>query len=101
MVWIPFFSSSKPIDNQQHAPDRKSRKLCWEKRDEFFNCLDKINILNSLDPKNLKAVKDNCSSEKSEFEFNCATSWIEYFQEKRVAEYKRQMVIKESNESFK
>ena len=92
MVWIPFFSSSKPTDNQQHAP---------EKRDEFFNCLDKINILNSLDPKNAKAVKDNCSSEKAEFEFNCATSWIEYFQEKRVAEYKRQMVIKESNESLK
>ncbi|KAL6927140.1 hypothetical protein ACO0SA_003430 [Hanseniaspora valbyensis] len=100
-MWIPFISKKKPIDNQEHAPDRQSRKQCWEKRDEFFSCLDKINILNSLDPNNSKIIKSNCSREKSEFEHNCATSWISYFQEKRIAEYKRSLVMKESEESLK
>ncbi|XBW38008.1 hypothetical protein QEN19_003593 [Hanseniaspora menglaensis] len=100
-MWIPFFSSKKPIDNQEHAPNRQSRKLCWEKRDEFFNCLDKIDILNSLDPKNKDIIAKNCSKQKADFEYNCATSWISYFQEKRIAEYKRSLVMRESEESLK
>lgn len=100
-MWIPFFGKKKPIDNQEHAPDRQSRKLCWEKRDEYFNCLDKIDILNSLDPNNSAVISKNCSKEKLDFEFNCATSWITYFQEKRIAEYKRNLIMKESQESLR
>ena len=56
------------------APDRSSRAQCWEKRDQFFRCLDQNDILDSVkeDDKARKA----CAPELMEFEKACASSWV-------------------------
>ena len=68
-----WFSSSSPAatgtpanpepsqDGGYIAPDRTARSVCWEKRDEFFACLDRNNILNSI--KDEDAVKKTCPKE--------------------------------------
>lgn len=47
------------------APDRSARRACWEKRDEYFKCLD-----DSADK------ESSCSKQKAAFEKNCAASWV-------------------------
>lgn len=90
MVWIPFVSSGKP----EFKNNREARKLCWESRDEYFNCLDKIDIISPIDPKNKSKIKSNCSTEESKFEQNCANSWISYFKEKRITDYRNDLIQK-------
>lgn len=75
------------------APDRSARSVCWEKRDEFFACLDRNNILNSI--KDDVAVKKVCPKELVEFEKSCASSWVTYFKQKRVADYQKEMKLRE------
>ncbi|EMG49221.1 COA6 Cytochrome c oxidase assembly factor 6 [Candida maltosa Xu316] len=75
------------------APGKGERYKCWEKRDRFFECLDKEYIDNSLDSKELPKVNKQCGSQKKEFEGNCATSWVQYFQEKRYNDLMRQRYI--------
>ncbi|KAL6942181.1 hypothetical protein ACO0QE_003347 [Hanseniaspora vineae] len=100
MVWNPLSSNNKkPIDDQSHAPSRSSRKLCWEKRDIYFACLDKNQILDSLDPAQQGKIKSVCKKEQQEFDYNCATSWIQYFQEKRLTEFKRTKMFEEMKEN--
>lgn len=90
MVWIPFFSSNK----QEFKNTRESRKLCWESRDEYFDCLNKIDVISPLDPKNKSKIKKNCSIQEKKFEDDCANSWISYFKEKRVTDYRNDLINK-------
>ncbi|KAJ9650167.1 hypothetical protein H2198_010515 [Neophaeococcomyces mojaviensis] len=73
------------------APDRNKRELCYESRDIFFECLDKHDILDAIreDEKARKA----CPTEVAEYERDCARSWIKYFKEKRVQDWKRDQTI--------
>ncbi|SCU85003.1 LAMI_0C09758g1_1 [Lachancea mirantina] len=96
MGW--FSSSPKPMDDPSKPPMRSSRKQCWESRDAFFTCLDRIEVVNALDPSQTGAIKSQCSKEESRFEQDCATSWIKYFKEKRVVDYKREKFMKEMEE---
>ncbi|CAI4035715.1 hypothetical protein SMKI_13G3660 [Saccharomyces mikatae IFO 1815] len=80
---------------------RSQRKLCWESRDGFFQCLDKANILDAMDPKNSKSVNAQCKVENEKFEENCAHSWIKYFKEKRVIDFKREEAIKKIEQEAK
>ena len=59
-----WFSKQKEMDDPTKAPSRSSRKQCWESRDLFFGCLDKISVVNALDPKHQKAIKASCSAEE-------------------------------------
>ena len=56
------------------APDRSARALCWEGRDNFFACLDKNKIIDSV--KESEKAASLCGSESAQFEKNCATSWV-------------------------
>lgn len=56
------------------APDRTSRALCWEKRDQFFRCLDQNDILDSV--KEDEKARKACAPELKEFENACASSWV-------------------------
>ncbi|CCF56656.1 hypothetical protein KAFR_0B03590 [Kazachstania africana CBS 2517] len=94
MVWIPFFSNSSD-SNKDFENNRKQRELCWESRDDFFNCLDKINVINSLDPKNEKLINQNCKDESKKFNKNCATSWINYFKQKRLIDFRNSQIDRE------
>lgn len=88
------FSTQQQQDDENTPklpPPRAERKLCWDKRDQFFKCLEVNNINDSL--KELDSVKKNCSIEKQQFESSCVKSWITYFQEKRTNDLIRQKYI--------
>lgn len=77
------------------SPSRSNRKQCYAARDAFFECLDKNNVLDSI---NTKKGRDKaasfCEKFDQEFEKNCAHSWVEYFKKQRVVNYQREQTIK-------
>jgi len=66
MGW--FSSSKKEEDNA--APTRQDRQKCWETRDAYFACLDRVGVV--------KAGEEGsaCSKEQKEYAKNCAQSWV-------------------------
>ncbi|KAE9408315.1 hypothetical protein BT96DRAFT_808172 [Gymnopus androsaceus JB14] len=74
-MWWPF-SSTK----DSGVSTREDRQICWETRDQYFACLDSIGVVKAGDEKNSGA----CASENKSYEKNCAKSWIEYFNQRRV-----------------
>lgn len=85
-----FFSKQEKVVD---PPNKTKRKICWDSRDRFFECLTQNGIQNSLDPKQSGKVESNCGESRAEFEDNCVASWYKYFQEKRFNDIKRQMYI--------
>lgn len=81
MVW-PFGSSDeggvkKTSGGAFEKPSRTNRTKCYEARDAFFECLDKNNILDSINSKaGAAAAKKACGQEDVVFEKNCAHSWV-------------------------
>ncbi|KAJ3729943.1 cytochrome oxidase c subunit VIb-domain-containing protein [Lentinula guzmanii] len=76
------FSSSK-TENTTAIYTREDRTKCWEARDQYFTCLDSIGVLKPGDE--LKSAGEGaCSKENKAYEQNCAKSWIEYFNQRRV-----------------
>ncbi|KAF9048920.1 cytochrome oxidase c subunit VIb-domain-containing protein [Panaeolus papilionaceus] len=73
MGW--FSGSSK---EEESAPTRENRKRCWETRDAYFACLDKAAVVKPGDEGTV------CNADKKLYEENCAKSWIEYFNQRRV-----------------
>lgn len=88
-------------DNDDKLPNTRSqRKQCWDSRDEFFGCLDKIGVVNVLDPQNSRSVSKSCGNQEQSFEKNCASSWVKYFKEKRLVDFqKRQFLEKVEKEN--
>ncbi|CAD6504894.1 BgTH12-00395 [Blumeria graminis f. sp. triticale] len=87
-------SSVKPklaSDGAPIAPDRSQRAKCWEARDAFFECLDRHNIIDSIRDKN--KVEEFCRHEEKPFQLQCASSWVTYFKQRRVAEWKKARTI--------
>ena len=80
LVTMGFFSKGEPVVD---PPNKTKRKVCWDSRDKFFDCLAKNKIENSLDPKLNEQVESSCGGERVEFQDNCVASWFKYFQEKR------------------
>lgn len=82
------------------APNRSKREQCWDSRDIFFSCLDKIGVENALDKD--KAVQENikkqCGKEDIQFQKDCAKSWVMYFKEKRNTDIKKERFYKEMEE---
>ncbi|KAH8423936.1 hypothetical protein N8T08_001309 [Aspergillus melleus] len=95
MGWLPWSSDSSASktasDGGRIAPDRSSRKRCWEGRDLFFSCLDDNNIIDAI--KDDKEARRKCGQEIAEFETACSQTWVKYFKEKRVMEYNRDKTI--------
>ncbi|KOB68994.1 putative cell cycle-associated protein [Operophtera brumata] len=58
-------------------PDREQRKVCWDSRDRYWDCLDDQNIKDSsLKPK-------ACAELRRVFEKSCPTQWVTHFDRKR------------------
>jgi hypothetical protein len=76
MGWLPWSSddSNKASDGGRIAPDRTSRKRCWEGRDAFFSCLDRNDILDGI--KDDKEARRKCAKEVLEFEAACSQTWV-------------------------
>ncbi|ETI29523.1 hypothetical protein G647_01976 [Cladophialophora carrionii CBS 160.54] len=75
------------------APDRTSREHCYESRDAFFQCLDRHDILDAV--KEDEKSRKLCPTEVVAYERDCARSWIKYFKEKRVMDYKRDRTLQQ------
>ena len=59
------------------APTRTTRAKCYEARDAFFECLDRNNILDSINTKDGRAAASKACGEADQvFEKNCAHSWV-------------------------
>ena len=79
----PFGSSTqspqqpKPsADGAFIAPDRSSRAKCYEARDAFFECLDKIGILDAI--KDEEKASKKCGDVEKVFGRECAASWVSF-----------------------
>ncbi|KZM27338.1 cytochrome-c oxidase [Ascochyta rabiei] len=102
MAWLPWSSGSsdeggvkKTAGGAFESPSRTNRKKCYEARDTFFECLDKNNILDSINTKSGREKAETfCSQFDKEFEKNCAHSWVEYFKKQRVVNYQKEQTIK-------
>ena len=74
MGW--FAGSEKP--QEESVSTRQDRAKCWETRDAYFSCLDRAGVV--------KAGEEGtaCAAELKSYEKNCAKSWIDYFNQRRV-----------------
>ncbi|PCH42542.1 hypothetical protein WOLCODRAFT_120742 [Wolfiporia cocos MD-104 SS10] len=69
------------FSSKSEKPDpvsRTSRQKCWEHRDVYFACLDQAKVMKPGDE------GDACAASKASYEANCAKSWIDYFNQRRV-----------------
>ncbi|KAI4164199.1 MAG: hypothetical protein LQ342_002163 [Letrouitia transgressa] len=107
--WLPFTSSSyspnqpRPsADGGFIAPDRHRRQQCYDARDAFFRCLDQFDILDSV--KDADLTESHCAESLRGMERECAQSWVTYFKQRRVFEWRKakqkEMLEKEGAEQL-
>lgn len=101
-MWWPFNKRDPSkdagggVDGVSLAPSRAERKQCWDKRDAYFACLDKHEIIfpPGLDPVEDRSKvtsqqtakldsqleeereKDPCAKLRNKYEANCAKTWV-------------------------
>ena len=61
-------------DGAYIAPNRNARAHCWAARDNFFACLERNNIVDSIKEK--EKAESACAMEDIEFGKECAKSWV-------------------------
>ncbi|KAH9948598.1 cytochrome oxidase c subunit VIb-domain-containing protein [Amylocystis lapponica] len=74
----------------EEKPDptsRKDRQQCWDSRDSYFACLDGARVVKPGDEGSA------CTGQRSQYEKNCAQSWIDYFNKRRVLAEQQQGVL--------
>ncbi|CAF9917521.1 MAG: hypothetical protein GOMPHAMPRED_001291 [Gomphillus americanus] len=87
-------SSAKPsADGSFEAPTRHDRIRCWEARDAFFACLDAHGIIDSI--KDSESASKACGKFDVQLQKDCAGSWVTYFKQRRVMEYKKKNMLEE------
>ncbi|CAL1715841.1 unnamed protein product [Somion occarium] len=82
------------FNSQKSEPDsalRRERQKCWESRDAYFACLDKVGTVKPGDEGNA------CAPPKVVYEQNCAKSWIDYFNKRRVLAEQQANVLAQVN----
>lgn len=62
-------SSSKP-------PTRQQRQHCHKLRDEYFACLDRLNIMDPAEVEKNPEVAKSCLDNKKKYEDACLASWV-------------------------
>ncbi|KAI2617898.1 cytochrome oxidase c subunit VIb-domain-containing protein [Hypoxylon sp. NC1633] len=93
-----FFASAEDKRKEEvrtgaRAPDRTERKQCWDARDNFYKCLDKHEVIDSLNGDGKKIADKQCAPENKAFEENCASAWVTYFKRFRVADYQKKKTL--------
>ncbi|SAM82856.1 uncharacterized protein UBRO_03382 [Ustilago bromivora] len=106
------------------APKRDERKACWSHRDRYFACLTQkgVTVPPGTDMSDGrgpvgKAAKeeqerlerekkvtaeevrkqDPCLEERQGYETNCARSWVDYFNKRRVLEERQKMMYAQAD----
>ncbi|KAI0346257.1 hypothetical protein BDW22DRAFT_1324092 [Trametopsis cervina] len=80
-------------DKKEETPDpasRQDRQKCWDSRDAYFACLDGAGVVKAGDEGTA------CTASKVQYEKNCAKSWVEYFNKRRVLAEQQQGVLAQS-----
>ncbi|KAI1187500.1 cytochrome oxidase c subunit VIb-domain-containing protein [Nemania serpens] len=78
-----FFSSQddkrkEEVRTGARAPDRSERRRCWDARDNFYSCLDKHDVIDSLSGEGKKTADKHCAQEDKAFQDNCAHAWVSF-----------------------
>ncbi|KAL9544044.1 hypothetical protein MBANPS3_007831 [Mucor bainieri] len=84
-------SSSKP-------PTRQERKRCWFLRDQYFGCLDKLNITDPTIVEKNPEKATECLELKQGYEEGCMASWVEYFNKRRVLDLRQKQYLEFSQQ---
>ncbi|KAH9988854.1 cytochrome oxidase c subunit VIb-domain-containing protein [Russula vinacea] len=82
MAWFGSSRSEKP-----NAASREDRSKCWETRDAYFSCLDAAEVVVP------GTEGSKCASQRNAYEKNCAKSWIDYFNQRRVLAEKQKPLL--------
>ena len=69
-------SPAESSDGAYIAPDRNARAHCWAARDNFFACLERNNIVDSIREK--EKAESACGMENGDFGRECAKSWVSF-----------------------
>ncbi|KAI0418958.1 hypothetical protein EKO27_g4255 [Xylaria grammica] len=75
------------------APDRSERRQCWDARDNFYRCLDKHEVIDSLTGDGKKTADKHCAQEDRAFQENCANAWVTYFKKYRISDYQKKQTL--------
>lgn len=59
-------------------PTREERKRCWFLRDQYFGCLDKLNINDPTIVEKNPEKATECLELKKGYEEGCMASWVSY-----------------------
>ncbi|MCJ1392418.1 hypothetical protein MMC18_005285 [Xylographa bjoerkii] len=78
-------------DGAFEAPNRSARSACWTARDAFFACLDAHGVVDSIT--NKEEAERCCGAEEKGLRRDCASSWVTYFKQRRVMEFKRKQTL--------
>ncbi|MCJ1254137.1 hypothetical protein MMC24_001951 [Lignoscripta atroalba] len=85
-------ASPKPsADGAFEAPNRQSRRACWTARDDFFACLERNNIIDSI--RESSKADEKCREEGQTLERECVSSWVTYFKQRRVMEHNKKQTL--------
>ena len=68
MGW--FSNSSIQTQEESSLPNPENRQKCWETRDSYFACLDRVGVVKAGEEGN------TCSKDKRQYETNCAKSCV-------------------------
>lgn len=90
----PANSTSQTSSGDYKPLSRNERTKCWEARDIYFSCLDKHDILDATTKEGAAKSKELCSAQEGKYEQDCASSWVKYFKQKRVADFDKAQRIK-------
>lgn len=67
---MSWFRKSGATSGEPPISTREDRTKCWETRDAYFACLDRVGVVKSGEE------GDACSAEQKKYEHNCAKSWV-------------------------
>ncbi|GJQ09383.1 hypothetical protein GpartN1_g1174.t1 [Galdieria partita] len=86
-------SSNSVVDNYLSA---RGRERCYEARDRYFMCLDKVEGRTGKQQVPNGGVE--CVEEYQQYTNNCLSSWVRYFnQQRKVAKSKPKDFIPKQN----
>lgn len=85
MGFLSSLWNNNPTDEERRAqairsgeavPSRAERQRCWDARDNYFGCLDRINVIDAVEPGGAAAAKKACAKEGEQLEKDCAAEWV-------------------------
>ncbi|KAI0246293.1 cytochrome oxidase c subunit VIb-domain-containing protein, partial [Lactifluus subvellereus] len=82
MGWFGSNKTEKP-----NPISREDRSKCWEARDAYFACLDAADVVVA------GTEGSKCAAQRKSYEQNCAKSWIDYFNQRRVLAEKQKPLL--------